>query len=78
MANPTEVGPLTLHELLVTHRDEIIERARAKVGSRDAPLATSRELAHGVPLFLTQLGSILREEAEEVLPDGLEMGKSAM
>ena len=77
MATLRESRQLSLHELIVTHRDEIIERARAKVGSREAPLATSRELTHGVPLFLTQLGNILREEAGSVPPDGLEMGKSA-
>ena len=68
---------MTLHDLIATHRDEIIDRARAKVASRDAPLATSRELAHGVPLFLTQLGNILRQEAARSAQDGWEMGESA-
>jgi signal transduction histidine kinase len=68
---------MSLQDFISTHREEIIERARAKVASRNAPLATSHELLNGVPLFLTQLGSILEQEAARSLPDGLEMGKSA-
>lgn len=68
---------MNLHDLIATHRDEIIDRARAKVASRHAPLATPRELAHGVPLFLTQLGNILRQEAARSAADGWEMGESA-
>ena len=74
---PDQQQTMSLHEFIVTHRGEIIERARAKVASRNAPVATSHELAHGVPLFLTQLGSILKQEAARSLPDGSEMARSA-
>ena len=51
-----------LHEFLTLHRDAIIERARTKVAQRRVPLASSDELAHGVPAFLSQLTALLREE----------------
>jgi signal transduction histidine kinase len=54
---------VNLHEFITRQRDEIIKRARAKVAARAAPLATTHELANGVPLFLTQLVGILGEEA---------------
>ena len=37
-----------LHEFLTLHRDEIIARTRAKVGSRNAPRATDEELEQKV------------------------------
>jgi signal transduction histidine kinase len=54
---------VSLEKFIATQRDEIIKRAREKVSARAAPLATTHELANGVPLFLTQLGAILHEEA---------------
>jgi signal transduction histidine kinase len=50
-----------LHEFLSAHREELIARTRAKVASRGVPAADRAELAHGVPLFLTQLTQILSE-----------------
>ena len=50
-----------LHEFVSLHRDELIQRCREKVGRRDSPLATSEELARGVPLFLDQLCAALRQ-----------------
>jgi signal transduction histidine kinase len=66
-----------LMDFISTHREELIERARAKVASRSVPPATMHELTNGVPLFLTQLGEILRREASQAPPNGVEMGKSA-
>jgi signal transduction histidine kinase len=68
---------LMLHEFITTHRQGLIERTRAKVALRPAPRATPEELLNGVPLFLTQLGKILEEEAAQFPPDGVEMGMSA-
>ena len=51
-----------LHQILTTHRQEIIERTRAKVALRTAPQPTRAELEHGVPLFLDQLVDTLRRE----------------
>jgi signal transduction histidine kinase len=49
-----------LHEFLATNRDEILERARERVGKRSAPAPTERELAEGLPIFLDQLEAALR------------------
>jgi signal transduction histidine kinase len=49
-----------LQEFLVTHRDNLIDRTRAKVASRSAPRPTEEELTNGVPMFLTQLGEALK------------------
>jgi len=67
----------TLRDFITTHRQELIERTRAKVALRPAPRATTDELTNGVPLFLTQLASILKEEAARSQPNGSEMGVSA-
>ena len=65
-----------LHEFIEEHRDEIIFRARAKVASRAHPPPTTNELTNGVPLFLTQLGAILRQELAPSTPESA-MGMSA-
>ena len=49
-----------LHEFIVTNRDEIIGRCRAKVAARLVPPSTAAEIDHGVPLFLEQLVQALR------------------
>jgi signal transduction histidine kinase len=49
-----------LHEILTTHRTELIERCRTKVALRPSPRATPEELAFGVPFFLEQLIGKLR------------------
>ena len=51
-----------LHEFITTYRDPIIERTRGKLTDRPWPLASTSELEHGVPLFLTQLSETLRLE----------------
>lgn len=66
-----------LQDFISYHRQELIARTRAKVALRAAPRATHDELAHGVPLFLTQLAEVLRRKASSSSPDGSEMGKSA-
>lgn len=49
-----------LHEFIVTHREELIRRCRAKVASRSFPPPTAAEIDHGVPVFLDQLARALR------------------
>ncbi len=58
-----------LQEFLVTHRGELIDRARAKVALRSAPRPTEEELTNGVPMFLTQLGDALRLEKSDSKDD---------
>jgi signal transduction histidine kinase len=52
-----------LHDFLNSNRDELITRCRVKVAGRRAPRATERELEYGIPVFLSQLTQILREES---------------
>lgn len=52
------------HEFLATNRDLILERARASIASRDAPVATTAELEHGLPVFMEQLVGALRLKEE--------------
>ena len=49
-----------LHEFITTYRDLVIARTREKLTDRPWPLASTSELEHGVPLFLTQLADTLR------------------
>ncbi|HMI31383.1 MAG TPA: HAMP domain-containing sensor histidine kinase [Candidatus Limnocylindrales bacterium] len=55
---------MILHEFISKHRKELIERTRAKVALRAAPRPTPNELTNGIPLFLTQLGRVLKAEAD--------------
>jgi signal transduction histidine kinase len=66
-----------LRDFISEHRQELIERARAKVALRAAPRATIDELSQGVPLFLTQLGHILEHVDPRGATDGSAMGRSA-
>ena len=68
---------MNLHEFIAQNREELINRARAKVATRSTPLATTHELTNGVPLFLTQLGDILEREAAHAPQDRSELGKAA-
>jgi signal transduction histidine kinase len=51
-----------LYEFIGVNREDIITRTRERVRSR-WPSVASREIEHGVPLFLTQLVETLRWEA---------------
>jgi signal transduction histidine kinase len=67
---------MILHEFLTQYREELIKRTRSKVALRAAPRATTHEL-NGIPLFLTQLGEILKQETLHGAQDGPDMGLSA-
>src|SRR3972149_10645814 len=51
-----------LHEFITSYRDSIIARTRKKLPDRPWRPASTSELEHGVPLFLTQLSETLRLE----------------
>ena len=51
-----------LLEFIVTHREALIARTRAKVAKRFAPRPTEDELVNGVPIFLDQLAETLRKQ----------------
>jgi signal transduction histidine kinase len=48
-----------LDEFIVTNRDAIIARTRARVATRACPKPIEAELANGIPVFLDQLGTAL-------------------
>ena len=50
-----------LHEFLGKNRDTLIDRCRSKVAIRRAPRAAEQDLHSGIPLFLDQLLSALRQ-----------------
>jgi hypothetical protein len=45
-----------LYAFLTANREEILVRARKRIGARSAPKPTELELIDGLPLFLDQLG----------------------
>jgi signal transduction histidine kinase len=49
----------TLHDFIVTNRDQIIDRARMRLHVRMPPIPNEIRLEHGVPLFLSQLADAL-------------------
>ena len=51
-----------LYEFVTTYRAAIIERSKEKLTARPRPAVSPAELANGVPLFLTQLADVLRDE----------------
>jgi hypothetical protein len=50
-----------LDAFITVNRAEIIRRCRAKVATRSEPPPTNAEIDHGVPMFLDQLLSELRD-----------------
>jgi signal transduction histidine kinase len=55
-----------LYEFIGLNREGIISRTRDRVRGRPWPSVSTREIEHGVPLFLTQLSETLRLEASRV------------
>ena len=51
-----------LYEFVTTYREAIIAKTRGKVSTRPWPPASTSELEHGLPMFLTQLAETLRWE----------------
>lgn len=66
-----------MQEFLAQNRADLIERCTAKVAKRQARKATSEQLQNGVPLFIRQLESTLRAEAEGRVQDGNQMSGRA-
>jgi hypothetical protein len=65
---------VTLVEFIGSNRDELINRCRAKVAKRSAPLRSEGVAEHGVPLFLNQLCEELRHGPSK----SHEIGKGAV
>jgi signal transduction histidine kinase len=78
-ANPglTPAVPGMLRDFIATNRHAILSRARARVSSRNAPVATDTELTHALPTFLDQLGEALRKASSNGAVDHAEITSSA-
>ena len=66
-----------LYEFVTAYRDTIIAKTRVKVSTRPWPPASSSELEHGLPIFLTQLAETLRWEKTETPFSKQAIGDSA-
>jgi signal transduction histidine kinase len=66
-----------LHKFIAMHREDIVTRTKDRVRGRAWPSVSSREIDHGVPLFLTQLTETLRLEATATPFSGGAIGSSA-
>lgn len=66
-----------LHEFVTINRAAIVTRTREKLTNRPWPLASTSELEHGVPLFLTQLVETLWAESAGTRCSTAAIGASA-
>ncbi len=66
-----------LRDFIAVHRDEILARARMRVRTRNAPIATEEELLHGLPAFLDQLGDALVKAETKQAADHAQIQRSA-
>ena len=55
-----------MHEFLAANRQELERRCREKVLQRPHRDASPRQLEQGIPLFIDQLISTLKAEADEM------------
>lgn len=53
-----------LHDFLINHRDELVDRCKAKVALRRHRTATDAQLENGIPMFLDQLARTLLAEQD--------------
>lgn len=68
---------MSLQKFLVDNRLELIQRTRAKVATRRFPQPSEVEMENGVPVFLSQLGTVLRDEEERDPTQKAESSSSA-
>jgi signal transduction histidine kinase len=66
-----------LEEFIVSHREEIISRTRARVASRVSPEPSDVELTNGIPVFLNQLTDALRIARSSDVIDHEQIAKTA-
>lgn len=66
-----------LDEFIITNRQEIIDRTRARVAARSYPMPSDVELTNGIPVFLDQLGDALRLAKSSDIIDHQQLAASA-
>lgn len=69
--------PSVLDDFILSNRDDIIARTRARVASRACPRPSDTELTNGIPVFLDQLGDALRLARSSDVIDHEQISKSA-
>jgi CheY-like chemotaxis protein len=62
---------MSLRRFIATHREELVERTKAKVARRSSPQPGAADLDRGVPIFLSQLAAVLEDDER---PDALLSG----
>jgi signal transduction histidine kinase len=68
---------MLLHDFLKRHRQTILDRSRERANERNAPVVTQLELTDGLPLFLDQLGDLLRAASTLTKSDDRRLQASA-
>lgn len=66
-----------MHRFLSNHRDELIERCKAKVAQRPRRAATAAQLANGIPMFLDQLTRTLQAQESGEVDESLRISGAA-
>lgn len=66
-----------MHRFLYNHRDELIERCKAKVAQRPRRAATAAQLANGVPIFLDQLMRTLQAQGNGEVDESFRISGAA-
>jgi len=58
-----------LEEFIVSHRTDIIDRARRRMSERMAPKSSDTRQEHGVPILLTQIVDALAAAKARAMAD---------
>jgi signal transduction histidine kinase len=59
---PPEAHRFMLQDILTEHHEEIVDRAKRRVAQRHTAGANEKQPVHGIPLFLRQLGDVMRDD----------------
>ena len=65
-----------MRQFLLDNRSELIERCKAKVAKRPQRIATTAQLANGIPMFLDQLVRTLGAEEDGLVGESLKISGS--
>ncbi|MBA4265206.1 MAG: histidine kinase [Comamonadaceae bacterium] len=66
-----------MHQFLSDHRDELIQRCKAKVAQRPKRAATAAQLANGIPMFLDQLMRTLEAQDKGEMEESFRISGAA-
>ena len=66
-----------MHQFLLDHRADLIERCKVKVAKRPARAATPAQLTNGIPIFIDQLTSTLGAEENGLSAESMRISGSS-